>query len=282
MRLTILTFLLSVFLAVPGTALAKQKVRLLYVEWDCATATTYLAKTILEDMGYEVEALPVSVPIMWQSLAIGDADGMLAAWLPTTHGQYKKKLAGKVVPLGPLMTGGRAGWVVPDYMPITSMADLARKDVADKIDNKIVGIEEGASIHDQTEDAFKAYGIKDVEILPTSGAIMVSELKNAIRQKKWIVVIGWTPHWKFGTWPLRFLDDPKKTLAGEEEIWAFARKGLQEDMPEVYNFLDKFSYTDASQLGTLMAWNQEPGMTPEKAAKRFIEKFPDQVASWKK
>ena len=72
-------------LAIPGHAAEKKHLKIVYVEWDCATASTYLAKAVLEDrFGYTVEAVPVSNAVMWGALASGDADVSVTAWLPVT------------------------------------------------------------------------------------------------------------------------------------------------------------------------------------------------------
>ena len=45
----------------------KQTVRLLYVEWACATATTHIIADILEnELGYPVELTPVSAALMYE------------------------------------------------------------------------------------------------------------------------------------------------------------------------------------------------------------------------
>ncbi|RDD60424.1 hypothetical protein DRB17_18120 [Ferruginivarius sediminum] len=32
---------------------------------------------------------------------------------------------------------------------------------------------------------------------------MTSSLKRAIEREEWVVVTGWSPHWRFGRWDLR-------------------------------------------------------------------------------
>ena len=56
------------------------------------------------------------------------------------------------------------------------------------------------------------------------------------------MVTGWTPHWKFSAYDLKYLEDPKGTLGGAENIKTIARKGLEEDMPEAYKILDRFNW----------------------------------------
>jgi glycine betaine/proline transport system substrate-binding protein len=71
---------------------AKAKWKLVYVEWDCAVASSNVIKAVLQEkMGYEVELTSVSAAAMWQAIASGDVDGMTTAWLPVTHGHYLER-----------------------------------------------------------------------------------------------------------------------------------------------------------------------------------------------
>jgi glycine betaine/proline transport system substrate-binding protein len=63
---------------------------------------------------------------MWAGVAGGDTDAMVAAWLPTTHADYLDKYKDKVEDLGPNLNGTKTGLVVPAYMDIDSIEDLAK------------------------------------------------------------------------------------------------------------------------------------------------------------
>lgn len=266
-------------LALPARAAdTAKKVRLVYVEWDCATATTHLVKAALEDKGYSVEALPVSAAAMWLGVSTGDADAALSAWLPATHADYYAKNKSKLVDLGPLVNGARLGWAVPDYVQITSIAEL--KDKGAMVGNQIIGIDPGSGIMRLSEKALEDYDLKNMRLTEGSGASMAAALSEAIRRQKPIVVTAWSPHWMFGRWKLRYLDDPKKSLGGSESIHTIARKNLNTDLPEVYAFLDKFHYESIDQLQTLMDWNSVKGADLMANARRFMKEHPALAASW--
>ena len=53
------------------------------VGWSCITATTAVATTVLEGLGYEPKATVLSVPVTFASLSNGDIDAFLGLWLPT-------------------------------------------------------------------------------------------------------------------------------------------------------------------------------------------------------
>ena len=267
-------------LALTPAAQAKSQVKIVYVEWSCATASTNLAKAVIQEkLGKTVELLPVSAAAMWQAVSTGDADAFTTAWLPTTHGHYYMKVKDKVVNLGAMLKGTRIGLVVPKYVTIDSIADLEK--VKDKFDGKIVGIDPGAGIMSKTEKAMKEYGLKGFKLIESSGAAMTAALADAIKNKKWVVVTGWTPHWKFGRWELKYLKDPKGIYGGEEEIDIIARKGLDKDLPKVYAFLKNYKLEPA-ELQTMMDWNTAKSADPYKSALKWMKANPDKVAGWLK
>jgi glycine betaine/proline transport system substrate-binding protein len=69
------------------------------------------------------------------------------------------------------------------------------------------GIGGGAGIHANTVKAIDLYG--DYEQITSSGPAMVASLDKAIRDKEWIVVTGWKPHFKWSQNDLKYLKDPK-------------------------------------------------------------------------
>ena len=130
-----------------------------------------------------------------------------------------------------------------------------------------------------SKETLQAYYLEGYDLLASSGAGMTAALSRAVRRKKWIVVTGWTPHWKFARWDLKYLDDPKNIYGGEEAIHTIARKGLKEDMPEVYAFLDNFKWSP-DDMAELMVWNQEEDADPYENAKRWISENPEKVQEW--
>lgn len=279
-RSILVTVILTIFLvcSLAGTAPAKDKeAELAYVEWACATASANVVKGVLETkMGYDVELTPVGAAAMWQALATGDVDAITTAWLPTTHGHYLDRVGDQVDDLGPNLEGTKIGLVVPTYVEIDSIAEMNAH--ADKFDNQITGIDPGAGIMSKTEEAMEVYDLDDFDLMESSGAMMTAVLEDKIANDEWVVVTGWTPHWKFGAWDLKYLEDPEKVYGGAEYINTFTRLGLEEDDPKLYAFLDNFKWT-TDDIQTVMAWAQESG-DPEASAMRWIEENEDKVEAW--
>jgi glycine betaine/proline transport system substrate-binding protein len=214
---------------------------------------------------------------MWQAVASGDTDGLVAAWLPSTHEAYLEEVKDDVEDLGVNLDGTKIGLVVPSYVTIDSIEEL--NDNADKFDGKIIGIDPGAGLMAATETVMTEYGLDNMKLVEGSGATMTAALADGIKNEEWVVVTGWTPHWKFASFDLKYLEDPKGIYGGDEQIHTIVRKGLKEDMPEVYNVLDSFNWTP-DDMAELMVWNQEEGSDPYDNAKRWIEENEDKVNEW--
>lgn len=85
---------------------------------------------------------------------------------------------------------------------------------------------------------------------------MLGALDGAIKNEEPIIVTGWTPHWMFSAYDLKYLEDPKGTLGGQENIQTLVRKGLEEDMPSAFKILDRF-YWEPKDMEAVMYDAQE-------------------------
>ncbi len=283
--LSILTviFLLSVSACSQPEAVAEEEdgpglVKIVYVDWVSEIASAHVIQAAIEDrLNYECELLSVTAISMWESVAAGDQDAMLGAWLPSLQQEYLGQVEDQVVNLGPNLVGVEMGLVVPAYVEIDSITELNMH--AGEFDNRIIGIDPEAGLMANTLRALEVYELDDFELISGSDLTMTSALEIAYEEERWIVVTGWTPHWKFARWDLKYLHDPEKVYGESEYIGTIVRQGLQEDMPEVYAFLDNFYWT-AADMEQVMFWFIEDGMTPAAAAARWVEENSDLVDQW--
>jgi len=267
-------------LSIGSTALAKETIKIGWTAWSDAEFVTKLAKRILEDrMGYEVELLQTDIAPQYQGLATGSIDIMLMSWQPETHEDYVKKVGDKVVNLGLLYTHARLGWVVPNYIPegdLKSIADLSKPEVREKLDGTITGIDPGAGLMRLSKQAIEDYGL-DYELQISSGAGMTAALERAVRRNEWIVVTGWSPHWKFGAYDLRYLQDPKGVLGSFERVHAVARMGFYQDNVEAAGFFSRMQLP-IDDLQKAMYDAQETSY--EDAVTKYIKSNPKRVDYW--
>ncbi len=258
-------------------AAAQKTADLVYVNWAEGVAYTNLAKVILEDkMGYDVTITAADVAPAYTAVAQGDKDAFMETWLPVLHKDYIERYKDKVVDLGNVYEGTQSGLVVPAYVTIDTISEL--NDHVDQFDGKITGIDAGAGIMKTTEKVIDEYGL-DYTLVSSSGPAMTAALKKAVDNEDWIVVTGWKPHWMFGRWDLKFLQqDPDKVLWKKGNIHIMGRLGLKEDKPELAQFLENYFFTDA-ELSDLMLKMRE-GEDQEQVARTWMEAHPDLVQTW--
>ncbi|MBU8880682.1 ABC transporter permease subunit [Bacillus sp. FJAT-29790] len=147
-----------------------------------------------------------------------------------------------------------------------------------QIDYKIIGIEPGAGIMKLTNKAIEDYKLPNWHLVEGSSAAMVAELKKAYDKQKPIIITGWSPHWMFATYDLKYLEDPNKSFGGAEDIHTIVRKGLEQDAPGAYTILDQF-FWETKDMEDVMV-NVTKGMDPSEAAEKWIDANPDKVAKW--
>ncbi|WP_442587169.1 glycine betaine ABC transporter substrate-binding protein [Pedobacter sp. AW31-3R] len=243
------TALIVFLVASCGNAPGAKKVTIAYVNWAEGVAMTQLSKVLLEKEGYTVELKNADVAPVFAAVAGGDADIFLDTWMPVTHKEYMETFGPRLEVLGTNFNNARIGFVVPEYVKVSSLDELNAN--AAQFKGKIVGIDAGAGIMGKAETAIKDYGLK-LELQSSSEAAMLAILKKSIDAKESIVVTGWAPHYMFSNFKLKFLHDPKKVFGDVETIQTVANKQFVVSHPAVAEFFRNFQLDDA-ELGSLMA-----------------------------
>lgn len=253
-----------------------KEIELVYVEWDSEIASTHVIGKVLEDQGFDVTLTPLDNAVMWEAVANGEADGMVAAWLPGTHKSQYEQYGDKVVELGVNLEGAKIGLVVPEYMDVDSIEDLDKQ-----AGQNITGIEPGAGVVAASEKAVEDYeNLSDWTVQTSSSGAMATELGSAIENEEEIVVTGWTPHWKFAKYDLKYLEDPKGSFGEAETIETMVREGLEEDMPNAYKILDQFNWATEDMEAVMLEISD--GAEPTEAAANWVKENQDKVEEWTK
>jgi glycine betaine/proline transport system substrate-binding protein len=156
--------------------------------------------------------------------------------------------------------------------------DETTTNVSEELDYTITGIEPGAGITGQAINTLEEYeNLEGWELQESSTAGMMGSLDTAIKNEEPIIITGWNPHWKFSAYDLKYLEDPKGTFGGSENINTIVRKGLEEDMPNAYKILDRFNW-ETADMEAVMFDAQEVSF--EEAANNWIKENQDKVAQW--
>jgi glycine betaine/proline transport system substrate-binding protein len=221
------------------------------IAWDEAIAVTNLWQVILEEEGYEVEQEELEVGFLYSGVAEGDLDLFLDAWLPATHEDYWEQYGDDIEELGTWFTEAPLTWVVPAYVDeVDSIEDLQGN--ADMFDGQIIGIEPGSGLmRISDEEVMPTYELEDeYDLVESSTPAMLSELETAIENEEPIVVTLWEPHWAYGAFELKNLEDPENALGDPDEIRAIGRPGFADDFPEIAEWFGNWEMT-SEEIGSL-------------------------------
>lgn len=280
--------LCSAALALPMMAQADQcdTVRFSDVGWTDITATTAVASAVLESIGYQTKTQVLSVPVTYKSLENKDIDVFLGNWMPTMEADiapYRER--GTVETLVTNLEGAKYTLAVPKYVydaGVKNFADIAK--YADKFDSKIYGIEPGNDGNRLIQDMIdkNAFGLKGFEVVESSEAGMLSQVKRKSRRDKWIVFLGWEPHPMNANFELAYLeggDDFFGPNLGGAVVATNVRKGYATECPNVGKFLTNLKFTLAAE-NQIMAAILDEGKKPDAAAKAWIKQNPKALDQW--
>lgn len=249
-NLSLIVAFMMMFADCSDSSNGRKQVSIGYVNWSEGIAMSYLAKVMLESKGYDVMLRNADIAPVFVSMAAGKVDVFMDAWLPATHADYIRKYGDNLEALGVAYKNARMGLVVPSYVTIRSIEEL-----------------------NETERVIREYPV-ELTLKPSSGATMVAFLQKSIENKEWIVVTGWTPHWMFSRYDLKFLDDPQKQYGDAEQIQIMATKGFSDKDPYAAAFFRNFSL-DNDQLSELMDLVEAYPMHEEEGAKIWLSEHPE-------
>jgi len=273
---------------VPATALAQQcdTVRFAEVGWTDITATTALTTEVLEDLGYDTRVDTVSVPIAYSGMKNNDFDVFLGNWMPTMASISDKYVEGGGVDrLDANLEGAKYTLAVPQYVydaGVTSVTDLAEH--AEKFDSDIHGIEAGNDgnqmIQGMIDDG--AYGLDGWNLVDSSEAGMLSELKARTPNEKWMVFLGWEPHPMNSNFDMAYLADADDYFGpdlGGATVYTNTRGGYVEECANVGQLLNNLTFT-LEMENELMADIMDDGQKPREAARAYLQENDDILDEW--
>lgn len=277
--------------ALTGPALAAepeqcQDVTFSDVGWSDITATTALASTVLQALGYETETKILSVPVTYTALSTDDVDVFLGNWMPTMQADIAPYTeAGTVDTVRTNLTGAK-------YTLATNKAgaDLGIDDFGkiaehkDALDGQIYGIEPGNDgnrllLEMVAEDKF---GLGTFEIVESSEQGMLAQVSRASNSDNPIVFLGWEPHPMNAQFEMTYLtggDDIFGPDLGGAEVRTNTRAGYVGECPNLGKFLQNLEFTLAME-NEVMGKILNDGQDPMAAAKEWLAANPDAATGW--
>ncbi|MEC9491514.1 ABC transporter substrate-binding protein [Flexistipes sp.] len=287
MKIFFRLFFLILFLTAAVSVFAKPAVKFGVPAWPGVTVKSEVAAQILKTMGYETEQSVLSAPAVFESLKTNNLDAYLAGWSPqedTMIDPLKEK--GEIKLLGTNLDEGRISLCVPTYVwedGVKSFADLDK--YAEKFKNKIYNLQPGTGMNNHMTEiiANDVAGLGDWTQVESSTPAMLATVRAQMRQNKWVTFGCWKPHWMNVILDVKYLEGVPGTekFVSKSVVYTIVRKGLKEDYPEVYKFLDQIKVNSEIQS----KWIYEFGYkkrTPEDVAKEWIGENLDIVEKWLK
>ena len=190
----------------------------------------------LERLGHKVEVVQGPHGEMYPKLGSGEVDLLAAAWLPNAHGPLHKPVADRVVEVTTLYKNARLYWAVPVYVSeseVRSIDDLKKPAVAARMDKGIVGIGPDSGLMRGAAQIVKDYGLEAAgySIVTGPAADWIANFRQAVEQKRWVVMPLWQPQFLNRAYRVRILDEPKR-IYGVDEAVLVANKTAWNRLPE--------------------------------------------------
>ncbi|MCB1344095.1 MAG: choline ABC transporter substrate-binding protein [Rhodobacteraceae bacterium] len=261
-------------------------VRFSDVGWTDITATTAVASTILDALGYQTETLVLSVPVTYTSMASGDIDVFLGNWMPTMEADIAPyRDAGTVDTVRMNLTGAKytlATNAAGAALGIHDFADIAAH--RDELEGKIYGIEPGNDGNRLILDmiANDQFGLGKFELVESSEAGMLSQVKRSASSKEDVVFLGWEPHPMNANVEMEYLsggDDVFGPNFGGATVHTNVRQGYTEECPNVGKLLKNMVFS-LQMENEIMGSILDGGEAPEAAATAWLKANADAVTPW--
>jgi glycine betaine/proline transport system substrate-binding protein len=244
-----------------------------------------LVQMVLEELGYNVEIVEGAHEKIFPLLGQGKVDLFVAAWLPEAHAVYWNQVKAQATPLTAFYDDAYFFWGVPDYVPesqVQSIADLAKPQVAAKMNKTIQGIGQGATITVFSQNAVKAYGLDQSGYQFRTGTAKewIAAFEQAIAQKQWVLLPTWQPQYLNQAHSIRPLADPKGILGGKNQAELIATNAFLKQFPASTIAVLRRIRLDIATVTQMDYQVNVEQKTPIAVAKEWIAQHPDQFKSW--
>lgn len=199
------------------------------MSWEDLTPITGITKKVLEDAGYTVNVTEFSEwGIAYAALTKGDVQ-ILASQTDYVAHDYWDRNKNRLEKISPVSHGLFQGIAVPSYVTVNSVDELNAH--ADQFGGRIVGIEPGAGLMRDTDNAIDEYDL-ELELVEGSSAGMTAALKSAVDREEWIAVTIWEPSWMAQKFDIKFLEDPMGVFPPPQSYYWIGQQGFSEANPE--------------------------------------------------
>lgn len=261
-----------------------QKVRISDLGWTDIMLTNSTAEVLLDALGYDATQTLLGLDVTYVSLKNNEMDVFQGNWRPVQDEQYKSYFEeGAVEVLGTNLEGAKFTLAVPKYVSdagVKSFGDLAQH--ADKFDKKIYAIEPGSNQPLLDMVAANRHGLGGWEVVESSEAGMLTQVRKSVPGKDWIVFLGWAPHPMNLDYEITYLaggDIEYGPNFGGATVRTIARKNYSSECPNAAKLFANLVYDlDYENYGMQMVIGE--GKTPDQAAREMMKRNPEKLAEW--
>ncbi|WP_188715079.1 choline ABC transporter substrate-binding protein [Paracoccus acridae] len=256
------------------------------VGWSDITATTALASTVLQALGYETETKLLSVPVTYTALSTDDVDVFLGNWMPTMEADIAPyRDAGTVDTVRTNLTGAKYTLATNKAgadLGITDFGKIAEH--KDALSGQIYGIEPGNDGNRLLLEmvAGDKFGLGTFEVVESSEQGMLAQVARASSADQPIVFLGWEPHPMNAQFEMTYLTGGDEVFGpdlGGAEVRTNTRQGYVTECPNVGKFLQNLEFTLPME-NEVMGMILNDGQDPMEAAKEWLSANPDAATSW--
>lgn len=261
-------------------------VRFAEIGWADIAATTGVAMTLSEGLGYQTRKIMASVPIAFTGVKKGQVDVFLGYWAPSMDAiiePFLKDDGIKVLPKANL-EGAKYTLAVPTYAAeagLKSFADIAK--FKDQLDGKIFGIEPGNDGNLLIDGMIKGnqFGLGEFKMVESSEAGMLVQISRAVKRQEPVVFLGWAPHPMNTQYDITYLeggDDVFGPDFGAAKVYTVVSPDYQARCTNVSKMLNNLQFTVGieSQLMEKVLEKQNPTTV----AAEWIKANPEILDQW--
>ncbi|ACB84318.1 WG repeat-containing protein [Natranaerobius thermophilus] len=260
--------------------------------WLDTKLMSHIFHEALKVKGYDSEVVVSDIGVIFGDIAQDDSQRMdftFSIYLPHNHEHYYEEYQDDIDKVGEALTGIDQGIAVPEYVSIDSIDDLKGKE--EKFNSKIYGIDAGAGISTETEEVLKKYNL-DMELITRGDYkidddeyeeydlhdLMLKNLDEKYQAEDPVAITGWKPYYKWAKWDLKMLEDSKEIYTTADASYTFSRKGLEEDLPEIYEAVTNFEMS-MEEINSLLLKKEKEDLDFEEIAKKYIDENEEMVES---
>jgi glycine betaine/proline transport system substrate-binding protein len=261
-----------------------------------AAVVAYVAE---KDLGCHVTEKDLKEEVSWQGFGTGEVDVVLENW---GHDDLKQKYMQDqktAVEVGSTGVKGQIGWYVPpwlaqQYPDITDWHNLNK--YADLFKTSESGgkgqlLDGDPSFVTNDEALVKNLNLKYKVVYGGSETALIQAFKQAEQQKTPLIGYFYSPQWLLSEVPLVKVKLPPYTPgcdANPEKIACdypdydldkIASKKFADAGGSAYKLVQRFQWTNADQ-NLVAKWIAEDKMSPDAAAKKWVDANQDKVKAW--